>query len=174
MLCLTSTRRHHQSAERANRSAGTGIHFKNIQPGHNIQPVEKVTRLFLQKRQRAHQVPGRRMEKKPQHREKLEGKELYVTCEQLCFKITKEQWEEAPDLSQVKKKQTHASFSMHFMQQNLGTSLSSSCRGYRRHGPVSGQCHKSIPPVFPEVRDEEPGQIPGYHHTEPYTGRQRV
>ncbi|KAG0715029.1 hypothetical protein GWK47_012871 [Chionoecetes opilio] len=62
-----------------------------------------------------------------QHREKLGGKELYVTCEQLCFKITKEQMGRGVlSLSQVKKKQTHASFSMHFMQQNLGTSLSSS------------------------------------------------
>ncbi|KAG0711057.1 hypothetical protein GWK47_021498 [Chionoecetes opilio] len=59
--------------------------------------------------------------KKPQHREKLEGKELYVTCEQLCFKITqKAVGKRLLSLSQVKKKQTHASFSMHFMQQNFG------------------------------------------------------
>jgi len=32
--------------------------------------------------------------KGPQQREKLQEKVLYVTCEQLCFRIAKEQWEE--------------------------------------------------------------------------------
>ncbi|KAG0710452.1 hypothetical protein GWK47_022750 [Chionoecetes opilio] len=85
-----------KDAERANRSAGTGIHFKNIQPGHNIQQWRK---LLGSSSNKASLIKFLVEEwKKPQHREKLEGKELYVTCEQLCFKITKEQWEEAPEL----------------------------------------------------------------------------
>ena len=36
--------------------------------------------------------------KKPIHREKLEDKVLYVTCDKLCFKVTKEQSEEATEL----------------------------------------------------------------------------
>ncbi|KAG0693191.1 hypothetical protein GWK47_027597 [Chionoecetes opilio] len=78
-----------KDAERANRSAGTGIHFKNIQPGHNIQQWRK---LLGSSSNKASLIKFLIEEwKKPQHREKLEGKELYVTCEQLCFKITKEQ-----------------------------------------------------------------------------------
>ncbi|KAG0717882.1 hypothetical protein GWK47_053560 [Chionoecetes opilio] len=97
MLCLTSTKETSiKDAERANRSAGTGIHFKNIQPGHNIQQWRK---LLGSSSNKASLIKFLVEEwKKPQHREKLEGKELYVTCEQLCFKITKEQWEEAPEL----------------------------------------------------------------------------
>ncbi|KAG0726639.1 hypothetical protein GWK47_004246 [Chionoecetes opilio] len=33
-----------------------------------------------------------------------------------------------------------------------------------------GMCHKIPNPPVPEVRDEEPDKIPGYHHTEPYMG----
>ena len=85
-----------KDAERANRSAGTGIHFTNIQPGHNIQQWRK---LLGSSSNKASLIKFLVEEwKAPQHREKLEGKELYVTCEQLCFKITKEQWEEAPEL----------------------------------------------------------------------------
>ena len=157
-----------KDAERANRSAGTGIYFKNIQPGHNIQQWRK---LLGSSSNNASLIKFLVEEwNAPHHREKLEGKGLYVTCEQLCFKITKEQWEEVLSLSQVKKKQTHASFSMHFMQQNLHHH----CRGYRRHGPVSGHVSQDPIPPVPEVRDEERDKIPGYHHTEPYTGRQRV
>jgi hypothetical protein len=54
------------------------------------------------------------------------GKELYVTCEQLCFKITKSSGKRLMSLSQVKRKQTHALFSMHLTQQNLVTNMSSS------------------------------------------------
>ncbi|KAG0724308.1 hypothetical protein GWK47_005210 [Chionoecetes opilio] len=100
------------------------------------------------------------MEKKPQHREKLEGKELYVTCEQLCFKITKEQWEKAPSLSQVKKsRHTAFPFSMHFMQQNLGTSLSSSLQRIQTSLVLClGMCHKIPSTCFPEVRERRTGQ----------------
>ncbi|KAG0697409.1 hypothetical protein GWK47_003028 [Chionoecetes opilio] len=61
-----------KDAERANRSAGTGIHFKNIQPGHNIQQWRKLLGSSSNK--------------------------ASLIKFLLCFKITKEQWEEAPEL----------------------------------------------------------------------------
>jgi len=39
---------------------------------------------------------------------------------------------------------------------------------------VSGHVPQDPIPPVPEVRDEELDKIPGYHHTEPYTGGQRV
>ncbi|KAG0725640.1 hypothetical protein GWK47_038207 [Chionoecetes opilio] len=173
MLCLTSTRRHpSKNAERANKSAGTGIHFKNIQPGHNIQqwrkllgssPTRQVSSNFLVEEW-----------KKPQHREKLEGKELYVTCEQLCFKITKEQWEEAPELKSKSRRSRHTPPSPRTHAAESGyKSVIITAEDTDVMVLCLGMCTRSIPPV-PEVRDEEPGKIPGYHHTEPYTGRQRV
>ncbi|KAG0727945.1 hypothetical protein GWK47_003897 [Chionoecetes opilio] len=74
-----------------------GIHFKNIQPGHNIQQWRK---LLGSSSNKASLIKFLVEEwKKTTAQGELEGpKELYVTCEQLCFKITKEQWEEAPEL----------------------------------------------------------------------------
>ncbi|KAG0717567.1 hypothetical protein GWK47_054153 [Chionoecetes opilio] len=81
-----------------------------LEHGHNIPAVGESYSVFLQQGKFSDQVPGRRMEKKPQATEKLEGPRSVVsTCEQLCFKITKEQWEEAPELKlSAKKKQTQA------------------------------------------------------------------
>lgn len=85
-----------KDAERANRNTSTGIHFKNIQPGHNIQQWRK---LLSSSSNKANLIKFLVDEwKGPQHRKKLEDKVLYVTCEQLCFKITKEQWEEVAEL----------------------------------------------------------------------------
>lgn len=75
-----------KDAERVHRGANTGLQFRNIQPGHNLHQWRKLlcspsskTNLvkFLLEQWRG-----------PEHREKLEDKVLYVTCEQLCFKIT--------------------------------------------------------------------------------------
>ena len=85
-----------KDAERSNSSAETGIQFQNIAPGHKIQqwrkllcsPANKTTLIrFL-----VEQWKG------PQQREKLQEKVLYVTCEQLCFRIAKEQCEEVSEL----------------------------------------------------------------------------
>ncbi|KAG0725232.1 hypothetical protein GWK47_039008 [Chionoecetes opilio] len=172
MLCLTSTGDIHQRCRTSQQKCRHRDPFQEHSTWAQHPAVEKVTRSSSNK---ASLIKFLVEEwKKPQHREKLEGKELYVTCEQLCFKITKEQWERLLSLSQVQEEQTHASFSMHFMQQNLGTSLSSSLQRIQRHGPVSGHVPQDPIPPVPEVRDEEPDKIPGYHHTEPYTGRQRV
>lgn len=60
-----------KDAERVNRNAGTGIHFKNIQPGHNIQQWRK---LLGSSSNKASLIKFLVEEwKAPQHREKLEG-----------------------------------------------------------------------------------------------------
>jgi len=85
-----------KDAERSNSGADTGIQFQNIAPGHKIQqwrkllcsPANKTTLIrFL-----VEQWKG------PQQREKLQEKVLCVTCEQLCFRIAKEQWEEVSEM----------------------------------------------------------------------------
>ncbi|KAJ8416846.1 hypothetical protein AAFF_G00327240 [Aldrovandia affinis] len=104
------------------------IQFRNIAPGHNIQQWRK----FLCSPSNKASLIGFLVEewKGPKQREKLKDKALYVTCEQLCFKITKEQWEEATELKQFsfshRKKLTPAYYSRLFMQQNPATSLLSS------------------------------------------------
>ncbi|KAG0729340.1 hypothetical protein GWK47_003505 [Chionoecetes opilio] len=158
MLCLTSTRDIHQRCRTSQtKSAGTGIHSRNIQPGHNIQQWRKLLGSSSKK--------GKFIKflveewKKPQHREKLEGKELYVTCEQLCFKITKEQWEEAPELKSSQKEADTRLLLHALQQQNLGTSLSSSLQRIQTSWSCVWACAtRSIPPV-PRRRDEEPDKF---------------
>ncbi len=79
-----------KDAERAIRSAETGIHFRNIQTGHNIQQWRK---LLCSSSNKTSLIKFPVDEwKGPQYREKLNEKVLYVVvCEQLCFKITKQQ-----------------------------------------------------------------------------------
>ncbi|KAG0727311.1 hypothetical protein GWK47_034921 [Chionoecetes opilio] len=113
-----------KDAERATEVQAQGSISRTFNLGTNIPQWRKF--LVVPPTRQVSQVPGRRMEKTTAQGE-ARGKELYVTCEQLCFKIPqKSSGKRLLSLSQVKKKQTHAPFSMHFMQQNLGTSLSSS------------------------------------------------
>ena len=85
-----------KDAEQSNRGADTGIQFQNIAPGHKIQQWRKLLC-----------SPGNKTAlirflvevwKDPQQREKLQEKVLCVTCEQLCFRIAKEQWEEVSEM----------------------------------------------------------------------------
>jgi hypothetical protein len=78
-----------KDAEQAKRSEGTGIDFKIIQHGQSIKQSRK---LLVSSSYKSSFIKFLLEEwKATQHREKLEGKELYVTCEQLCFKCTKGQ-----------------------------------------------------------------------------------
>lgn len=83
-------------SERANIGADMGIQFKNIVSGHNIQQWRK---LLCSAANKASLIKFLVEEWKwPEHRDKLQGKTLYVTCEEVCFKITKDQWEEVTQL----------------------------------------------------------------------------
>ncbi|KAG0721774.1 hypothetical protein GWK47_000638 [Chionoecetes opilio] len=163
MLCLTSTRRHPskmqneptevQAQGSISRTFNLGTTSSSGESYSVVPPTRQVSSQFLVEEW-----------KKPQHREKLEGKELYVTCEQLCFKITKEQWEEAPEL---KSSQEEADTRL------LLHALHAAESGYKSVIITAedtdvmvlclGMCHKIPSHLFPEVRDEEPDKIPGYH-----------
>ena len=95
-----------KDSERANRGADTGIQFRNIAPGHIIQQWRKI---LCSPSNKASLIKFVVEEwKGPRQREKLKDKVLYVTCEQLCFRIAKEQWEEATELkSSQEEADTH-------------------------------------------------------------------
>lgn len=79
---------------RVNRGADTGIQFKNIAPGHEIQHRRRVLSNPANKTSLIRFIVDEWTGL--QHREKLMEKILYVTREQTCFKYTREQWEKVP------------------------------------------------------------------------------
>jgi len=67
-----------KDAERTNRGADSGIQFRNIAPGHNIQQWRK---LLYSSANKASLIKFLVDEwKGPKYREKLENKTLYTTC----------------------------------------------------------------------------------------------
>lgn len=85
-----------KDAERVKRGADTGIQFKNIASGHKIQQWRKLLSSPSNKTSLT-KFLGEDW-KGPKQRQKLKDKVLYVPCEQFCFKITQEQWDEAKEL----------------------------------------------------------------------------
>lgn len=85
-----------KNAERCNRGSTTGTQWKNIAPGHNILQWRK----FLNNPQNKTSLIKFLVEqwKLPTNRSKLQDKVLYVTCEELCYKLTKEDFEEVDAL----------------------------------------------------------------------------
>jgi len=85
-----------KDAERVKRGADTGIQFKNIASGHKIQQWRKL----LSSPSNKTSLTKFLVEdwKGSKQRQKLKDKVLHVTCEQFCFKITQEQWDEAKEL----------------------------------------------------------------------------
>lgn len=86
-----------KDAERVKRGADmTGIQFRNITPGHNIQQWRNI---LCSSANKACLIKFLVEEwKSPKHKEKLHNKVLYVTCENDCFRIDKDHWEEFSDL----------------------------------------------------------------------------
>ena len=67
-----------KDAQRSNRGADSGIQFRNIAPGHNIQQWRK---LLCSSANKASLIKFLVDEwKGPKYREKLENKTLYTTC----------------------------------------------------------------------------------------------
>lgn len=54
--------------------------------------------------------------KQPQLRDNLQDKTLYVTCEEVCFKITKDQWEEVT-LLRSSQEEADTRMLLHALQQ---------------------------------------------------------
>ncbi|KAG0710027.1 hypothetical protein GWK47_023672 [Chionoecetes opilio] len=148
MLCLTSTRRIHQRCRTSQQKCRHRDHFKNF----NLAQHPAGRKLLGSSSNKASLIKFLVEEwKKPQHREKLEGKELYVTCEQLCFKITKRAWEEAPELKSSQE-EADTRLLLHALHAaNLGTSLSSSLQRIQTSWScVWALCHKIPSHLFPK------------------------
>ncbi|KAK5859272.1 hypothetical protein PBY51_003352 [Eleginops maclovinus] len=89
-----------KDAERANRGT-LSIQFKNIAPGHNIQQWRK---LLCSSSNKASLIKFLVDEwKGPKQREKLQNKTLYVTCEEVCYRLEKEQLEEVTELASTQE-----------------------------------------------------------------------
>jgi len=90
-----------KDAERCNRGASTAIQFRSIAPGHNIQQWRK---LLCSSSNKASLIKFLVEEwKEPKSREKLKEKLLYVTCEEVCYKLTKDHWEEVAELKSTQE-----------------------------------------------------------------------
>ncbi|KAG0725615.1 hypothetical protein GWK47_038277 [Chionoecetes opilio] len=138
--------------------------------------VEESYSVVFPKKGKSHQVPGRRMEK-PQHREKnSRARSCMSHVSSSASRSPKSSGKRLLSLSQVKKKQT---------QRLLLHALHAAESGYKSVIITAedtdvmvlclGSAHKiPFPPVFPKCGTKNRKKIPGYHHTEPYTGRQRV
>ena len=82
--------------ERINRGAESGIQYKNLAPGQNIQHWKK---FLASPSSKTNLIKFLVQEwKKQEQRNKLGSKILYVTCEDLCFKISQENWCEIVEL----------------------------------------------------------------------------
>ncbi|KAG0711843.1 hypothetical protein GWK47_019735 [Chionoecetes opilio] len=171
MLCLTSTKGTSSKMQNEPTKCRHRDPFKNIQPGHNIQQWRKFTREFPPTRASLIKFLGEEW-KKPQHREKLEGKELYVTCEQALLQDHQEQWEEAPELKSSQEEARHTPLSpCKFMQQNLGTNLSLIMQRIQTSWSCVWACATRSHPTCSRSAGRRTGQDSWISpKTEPYTG----
>ena len=75
--------------ERSNRGSTTGIQFRNMAPGHRVQPWRK---FLSNSANKANLIRFLVAEwKTPKLREKLNDKQLYVASEETCLNITNDQ-----------------------------------------------------------------------------------
>jgi hypothetical protein len=108
--------------ERAIRGADTGTHFKKIAVGHKITQWRKLLASASSQKILIEFLVNEW--KKPKQRERLEDKVMYVTCNQICYKITQEMWEEDTELKFTQKEAVCCmNCSTHFMQQNMAANL---------------------------------------------------
>lgn len=85
-----------KGAERAIRGSETGIRFTNIVPGHKILQWRRLLSCNASKTKLISFIVSQW--KKPNMREKLGGKVMYVTCDDLCFRLTRDDVIEEDDL----------------------------------------------------------------------------
>ena len=90
-----------KNAERYNRGSATALQYKNIAGGHHIQQWKKMMCSSCNKTSLITFLV--QMWKQPKSREKLQGKSLYVTCEEDCFKISKDNWKEVSELQSTQE-----------------------------------------------------------------------
>ena len=85
-----------KGAERTMRGADTGIRFTNIIPGHKILQWRRLLSCNASKTKLISFIVS--PWKKSTLREKLGGKTMYVTCDDLCFRLTRDEVLEEGDL----------------------------------------------------------------------------
>ncbi|KAL7378889.1 hypothetical protein ABVT39_020321 [Epinephelus coioides] len=97
-----------KDAERLNRGGDTTHQYKNFARGHHIQQWRK----FLCSPTNKTSLMKFLVEewKLPQYREMLHGKEVYVTCEESCYKLTEDECDEVAEL-----RSTHEEVDAHLL-----------------------------------------------------------
>lgn len=88
-------------AERVNRGADNALHYKKLACGNHVQQWRKFLSGSSNKTSLIKFLTDEW--KLSKYREKLKDKVLYVTCEQYCFKVTEDKWEEVPDLESTQE-----------------------------------------------------------------------
>ena len=85
-----------KDSERLNRCASTTVQYTCLARGHNIQQWRKFLSSSFNK---SSLIKFLVCEWKGQrYRDKLQGKALYVSCEETCFKMTANEWVEVAEL----------------------------------------------------------------------------
>ena len=85
-----------KNAERCNRISSTAIQYQNTSGGPNIQQWRKFLRSSCNKSSLIKFIFEQW--KLPKYREKPHDKSLCVTCEEVCYKMTKDDWVEVTEL----------------------------------------------------------------------------
>ncbi|KAL7394540.1 hypothetical protein ABVT39_027571, partial [Epinephelus coioides] len=85
--------------ERAKRGTDPGIQLRSIAPGHKIYQWKK---LLCSSTNKTHLI-WFLLEEWKGHLDKINEKVLYVTREDACFKLTRQRWEEVPELSSTQE-----------------------------------------------------------------------
>ena len=90
-----------KNAERCNRRSTTSTQWKNIALGHNILQWKK----FMRNPENKTSLVKFLIQqwKEPANREKLHEHSLYVTCEEACYIITKDHWDEIQGLKSAQE-----------------------------------------------------------------------
>lgn len=85
-----------KDAERVNRGADSALQHKNLVGGHYVRQWRKFLCSSSNKNSLIKFLVAEW--KHPQYRQLLHGKTLYMTCEETCYKLTKEKCEEVTEL----------------------------------------------------------------------------
>ncbi|KAG0715580.1 hypothetical protein GWK47_011635 [Chionoecetes opilio] len=101
-------------------------------------------------------------EKNPQHREKLEGKEPYVTCDSSASRSPKKSVGKGSELLSKQKKQTTPP--SHALHTNLGKSLHHTAEDTDVWACVGMWAPQESPPTVPKA-GEKPDKIPRFIYT---------
>ena len=90
-----------KDSERLNRYASTTVQYTCLARGHNIQQWRKLLSSPFNKTSLIKFLVGEW--KGQRYRDMLQGKALYVTCEETCFKMTADEWVEVAELQSTQE-----------------------------------------------------------------------